>query len=86
MVVIYAASVAITRLLLSAAWWYAYDKPHLMRSSMEPVTARAFHIRIQYLPPVFLLSIGIAFLSVSGAVYYWVLLLVGDSVVLYLLR
>lgn len=38
MVVIYAASVVITRLLLSAAWWYAYDKPHLMRSSMEPVT------------------------------------------------
>jgi uncharacterized membrane protein len=85
-VVIYAGSVAITRLVLSVAWWYAYDKPHLMRSSMELGTARAFHIRALYLPLVFLLSIGISFFSVSAAVYSWVLLLVGDSVVLYLLR
>jgi hypothetical protein len=77
---------SLTRLMLSAPWWYAYDKPYLMRSSMEPVTARAFHIRTLYLPPVFLLSVGNAFFSVSGTVYYWVLLLVGDSVVLYLLR
>src|SRR5215216_3693364 len=48
-VVIYASSVAITRLMLSAAWWYAYDKPHLMRPSMEAGTARAFHIRALYI-------------------------------------
>jgi uncharacterized membrane protein len=85
-VAIYAGSVAITRLMLSAAWWYAYDKPHLMHSSMDPVTARGFHIRALYLPLAFLLSIGISFVSVSAAVYSWVLLLVGDAVVLYLLR
>jgi uncharacterized membrane protein len=85
-VAIYATSVAITRLMLSAAWWYAYDKPHLMPHTMDPVTARAFHIRALYLPLVFLLSIGITFFSVSAAVYSWVLFLLGDSVVLYLLR
>jgi uncharacterized membrane protein len=72
-VVIYAGSVAITvaitRLMLSAAWWYAYDKPHLIRSSMDLVTARAFHIRVLYLPLVFLLSIAISFFSVDAAVY-----------------
>ncbi len=53
---------------------------------MDPVTARAFHVRALYLPLAFLLSIGISFFSVSAAVYSLVLLLVGDGVVLYLLR
>lgn len=85
-VVLYAGCVAATRLMLSAAWWYAYDKSHPMPPSMEPGTARVFHIRALYIPLVFVLSIAISFLSAWAAVWSWVLLLIGDSLVLYVLR
>ena len=85
-VAIYAASVAITRLMLSAVWWYAYDKPYLVRLDMDQGTARAFHLRALYIPLIFLLSIAISFFSVRAAIYSWVLLVVGDSVFFYLIR
>lgn len=80
---------AITRLMLSAVWWYAYDKPHLIHLihlNIDPSTLRAFHFRALYIPLTFLLSIGISFFSVSTAIYSWLLLVVGDSVFLYILR
>jgi TMEM175 potassium channel family protein len=85
-VVIYAASVAVTRFMLSAVWWYSWDKPQLVSLSMEASTVRAFHVRALYIPLVFLLSIGISFFSISAAMYSWILLLLGDSVILYVLR
>jgi uncharacterized membrane protein len=85
-VVIYAASLGITRLLLSAVWWYAYDKPYLVRLDIDQGTIRAFHLRALYIPLVFLLSIAISFYSISAAIYSWVLLVIGDSIVLYILR
>ena len=85
-VAIYAASLAITRLMLSAVWWYAYDKPYLVRLDIDQGTVRAFHLRALYIPLIFLLSIAISFFSVRAAIYSWVLLVVGDSVFLYLMR
>jgi uncharacterized membrane protein len=85
-VVIYAASLGITRLLLSAVWWYAYNKPYLVRLDIDQGTIRAFHLRALYIPLVFLLSIAISFYSISAAIYSWVLLVIGDSIVLYILR
>jgi uncharacterized membrane protein len=85
-VVIYAASMAITRLMLSAVWWYVYDKPQLVHLDIDAGTIRAFHLRALYLPLVFLLSIAISFFSISAAIGSWVLLFIGDSVVLYMLR
>jgi uncharacterized membrane protein len=85
-VMIYAASLGITRLPLSAAWWYVHDKPHLIQLDVAPATLRMIHLRALYIPLVFLLSIGISFFSVRAAVYSWILLFVGDSVVLYILR
>ena len=85
-VVIYAASLGITRLLLSAVWWYAYDKPYLVRLDVDQGTIRAFHLRALYIPLVFLLSIAISFYSISAAIYSWVLLVISDSIVLYILR
>ena len=85
-VVIYAASLGITRLLLSAAWWYAHDKPHLIQRDVAPATMWMIHLRALLIPLIFLLSIGISFFSVRAAVYSWILLFVGDTVVLYILR
>ncbi len=49
-VVIYAVSVAVTRFLLSAVWWYCWDKPQLMSLNTDASTVRAFHIRALYTP------------------------------------
>jgi uncharacterized membrane protein len=43
-VVIYAGSLAITRLILSLVWWYVSGRPHLANIGMDPSTMRAFGI------------------------------------------
>lgn len=85
-VAIYAASLAITRLLLSSVWWYVSGNSRLMNADMDPRTMRAFSIRGLGIPLVFLLSIGISFFSVTAAVYSWLLLAVVDFVLLRVLR
>ena len=85
-VVIYAGSLAITRLLLSSVWWYVLGKPWLVNTSLDPSTKRAFSIRAWAIPLVFLISIGISFFSVTAAVYSWILLVVADFVTLRMLR
>jgi hypothetical protein len=47
---------------------------------------RMIHLRALCIPHTFLLWVGISFFSVSAAVHCWILLYVGDSVVLYVLR
>ena len=85
-VVIYASSLAVTRLLLSLVWWYVSDKPHLGNIDMDPSTMRAFSIRAWAIPLIFLVSIAISFFSVTAAVYSWLLLVIADFVLLRVLR
>ena len=77
-VIIYAGSLAITRLLLSSVWWYVSGKPHLASIDMDSITRRAFHIRAGTVPLIFLLSIAVSFFSVTAAVYSWLLLMTAD--------
>jgi uncharacterized membrane protein len=85
-VVIYAGSLAITRLLLSLVWWYVSGRPHLANIDTDPSTMRAFGIRAWVIPLIFLVSIAITFFSVTAAVYSWLLLLIADFVLLRVLR
>lgn len=85
-VVIYAGSLAATRLLLSLVWWYVSGKSHLANIEMDPSTMRAFGIRAWVIPLIFLVSIAISFFSVTAAVYSWLLLVVADFVLLRVLR
>jgi uncharacterized membrane protein len=85
-VVIYAGSLAVTRLLLSLVWWYVSGKPHLANIDMAPGTMRAFGIRAWVIPLIFLVSIAISFFSVTAAVYSWLLLVIADFVLLRVLR
>ena len=73
-VAIYAGSMAVTRLLLSAVWWYASMGQRLIVSGLDPGLIRAHHIRGVVIPLIFLISIGISFFSVRAAIYSWVLL------------
>ncbi len=83
---IYAGCLAITRLLLSAVWWYASVGHRLIDSDLDPVMIRAHGVRGVVIPLIFLLSIGISFFSVSAAIYSWILLAFVDFVVLRILR
>jgi uncharacterized membrane protein len=85
-VVIYAGSLTVTRLLLSLVWWYVSGKPHLANIDMDPGTMRAFGIRAWVIPLIFLVSIAISFFSVTAAVYSWLLLVIADFVLLRVLR
>ena len=86
LVVIYAGSLGITRLLLSSVWWYVSGKPNLASIDIDPRTMRAFHIRSWMLPLIFLALIAVAFFSVTAAVYSWLLLVIVDFVLLRALR
>lgn len=85
-VVIYAGSLAVTRLLLSSVWWYVSGKPHLAEIDMDASIRRIFHIRAWAIPTIFLVSIAISFLSVTAAVYSWLLLVITDFMLLRVLR
>lgn len=73
-VAIYGGSMAVTRLLLSAVWWYASIGRRLIASDLDPGLIRAHHVRGVVIPLIFLISIGISFFSVRAAIYSWVLL------------
>ena len=85
-VAIYAGSFAITRLLLTAVWWYATSGHRLVDDDLDLDTIRAFRVRGLAIPLVLLISIVVSFFSVKAAVYSWLLLFVVDIVVLRILR
>jgi uncharacterized membrane protein len=85
-VAIYAGSMAVTRLLLSAMWWYASGGQRLIVSDLDPGLIRAHHIRGVLIPLIFLISIAISFFSVRVAVYSWILLALGNFVDFRILR
>jgi TMEM175 potassium channel family protein len=81
--VIYAGSLAIARLPLTAIWWYATSHRRLLvHRNLDPSTVRLHRLRGLGIPLVFLLSIGISFVSIEAAKVSWVLLFVIDSVIL----
>ena len=85
-VAIYAGSFAITRLLLTAVWWYATSSHRLVDDGLDLDTIRAFRVRGLAIPVVLLISIVVSFFSVEAAVYSWLLLFGVDIVVLRVLR
>lgn len=77
-VAIYAGSLAVTRLLLTAVWWYATSDRHLVDDDLDPGMIKTYRIRGLVIPLIFLLSIVISFFSVSAATYSWILLFFAD--------
>jgi uncharacterized membrane protein len=68
-VAIYAGSLAITRLLLTAVWWYASSGRRLVDRDLDATMIKAYRLRGLAISLIFLLSIVISFFSVSAAVY-----------------
>ena len=81
-VAIYAATLAVGRLLLTALHWYSSRNDRLLDKPQDPATVRFFLIRGLTIPAIFLLSIVVSFFSVSVAIWMWLVMLVVDTVVI----
>jgi len=79
-VVMYAANAAISSLLLAVVSWYAMRDQRLRAGVVDEEAARTGRIRGLAVPTVFLISIAISFLSVTAAMYSWMLLFVAEPV------
>jgi uncharacterized membrane protein len=81
-VAIYATTLAVGRLLLTAIHWYSARNDRLLDEPQDPVTVRFLLIRGLTIPAIYLLSIVISFFSVQAATWSWAILVVVDSVIL----
>lgn len=82
-VVVYAGSLAVARLMLTAIWWYVSADPALMRNVVGQRAVRFHRIRGLLVSLVFALSIGVAYVSVRAAVVVWIALFVADHMLLH---
>ena len=80
---IYAATLGVGRLLLTAIHWYSTRDNRLLEEAQDPATIRFFLIRGLTIPAIFLLSIVISFFSVGAAIWTWVVMIAIDAVVVY---
>jgi uncharacterized membrane protein len=81
-VAIYAGTLAVGRLLLTAIYWYVTSGNRFVDDTLGPKTVQFFLIRGLTLPVIFLLSILVSFFSVGAAIGSWVLLMAVDAVIL----
>jgi uncharacterized membrane protein len=81
-VAIYAGTLAVGRLLLTAIYWYVTSGNRFVDDTLDPKTVQFFLIRGLTLPVIFLLSILVSFFSVGAAIGSWVLLMALDAVIL----
>jgi len=82
-VAIYAATLAVGRLLLTAIHWYSTRNDQLLDEPQDPATVRFFLRRGLTIPAIFLLSIAISFFSVTVAICSWLVMLAVDAVVIH---
>jgi uncharacterized membrane protein len=80
-VVIYAINVSLASLLLVSTSWYATKGHRLTDPHLDEAAMRRQHIQGLAVPAVFLLSVAISFLSVTAAMYSWLLLLVANPLI-----
>jgi uncharacterized membrane protein len=82
-VAIYAATLAVGRLLLTAIHWYSTRNDQLLEDTQDPSTVRFFLIRGLTIPALFLFSIVISFFSVSAAIWTWFVMIAVDAIVIH---
>jgi uncharacterized membrane protein len=83
-VLIYAVHLALTGLTLSWLWWHAWRRnPDLLDTAgVDPREFRYNELRLIIPPLIFVLSIGVSFLSIGAAPVMWLLTLVTGPVLL----
>jgi uncharacterized membrane protein len=66
-IVIYAINLIVGGALLDVIWWYGSRKRHLMCETIQPELVHAFHRRILTGPVIYMVAIGVSFVSVTAA-------------------
>ena len=82
-VAVYAATLAVGRLLLTAIQWYSTRDERLLDEPQDLATVRFFLIRGVAIPAIFLLSIAISFFSVSAAIWTWFAMIAVDVLIIH---
>jgi uncharacterized membrane protein len=82
-VAVYAATLAVGRLLLTAIHWHSTRIERLLDEPQDSATMRFFLIRGITIPAIFLLSIAISFFSVSATIWTWFDMIAVDAFVIY---
>lgn len=82
-IVVYAGSLALARLMLTAVWWYASADPALIHEGVSPGEIRFHRLNGLAVSVVFALSIGVAYVSVWAAIFIWITLFVADHLLLH---
>ena len=80
-VAVYAATLAVGRLLLTGIHWYSTRDDRLLAEPQNPATVRFFLLRGLTITVIFLLSIGISFFSVGAAIWTWFIMIAIDAIV-----
>jgi uncharacterized membrane protein len=73
-VIAFASILAATGFILCIVWWYATKNRKLVDQDIHPNLVRYFLIRSLVSPLIFLTSIGIAFIDVQVAQYFWIVI------------
>jgi TMEM175 potassium channel family protein len=81
-VVVYAAHNILAGLTLSWIWRHALKDGRLVKTDLDPRAVRYNNLRALFLPTVFLVSIGISFISVEIARVSWLLAFLARPVLL----
>jgi uncharacterized membrane protein len=85
--IIYAVHIVVAGLTLSWVWWHASREPGLLDTSrVNPREFRYNQLRALAVPLIFLLSIGVSFLSVWATQVLWCLAFLIRPVLLRILR
>jgi uncharacterized membrane protein len=72
-VIVYAAHNILAGLTLSWLWRHASKDARLVKTNLDPRATRYINLRALFLPTVFVLSIGLSFISVELARGSWLL-------------
>jgi uncharacterized membrane protein len=71
-VISYASVLSVAGFTLCIIWWYSTHKRHLVDKDLDSYLVRYYLLRGFVSPIVFISSIGISFLDVQAAQYFWI--------------
>jgi uncharacterized membrane protein len=66
-IILFALNMIVGGVLLDLIWLYATYNRHLMCDTVQPALVRSFHVRILTGPVIYLVAIGVSFVSLPAA-------------------
>jgi uncharacterized membrane protein len=82
-VTVYAATLAVGRLLLTAIHWHSMRNEGCSTTPQDTAIMRFFLVRGMTIPAIFLLSIAISFFSVRATISTWFAMIAVDALVIH---